>query len=59
MNFIAGGLLVFLEEEEAFWVLCWLVEHVLSGYFSKTYVHVDFCIYCILIDLIQYDRITS
>ncbi len=38
MNFIAGGLLIFLEEENAFWMLCYVVENLLSGYFSKTYV---------------------
>jgi len=36
MNFIAGGLLVFLEEEQAFWALCWLVEDLLHGYFSRS-----------------------
>jgi Ca2+-binding EF-hand superfamily protein len=38
MNFIAGGLLIFMEEEHAFWTLCWIVEELLSGYFTKTMV---------------------
>jgi len=38
MNFIAGGLLIFMEEEHAFWMLSWIVEELLNGYFTKTMV---------------------
>lgn len=37
MNFIAGGLLLFLDEAEAFWLLCFVVEELLPDYFSKKY----------------------
>lgn len=36
MNFIAGCLLLFMEEEDAFWCLTTIVEQLLSGYFSTT-----------------------
>jgi Ca2+-binding EF-hand superfamily protein len=38
MNFIAGGLLLFLEEEEAFWMLCFIVEEMLPDYFTKNII---------------------
>lgn len=34
MNFIAAGLLVFMNEEEAFWMMSWIVEHLLQQYYS-------------------------
>lgn len=34
MNFIAGCLLLFLDEEDAFWALAAVVEDLLPGYFS-------------------------
>ena len=34
MNFIVGFLLLFLREEEAFWVLCAIVERLLPNFFS-------------------------
>ena len=34
MNFIAGFLLIFLREEEAFWVLCRIIETLLPNYFT-------------------------
>eukprot|EP00026_Physarum_polycephalum_P005111 Phypoly_transcript_05139.p1 GENE.Phypoly_transcript_05139~~Phypoly_transcript_05139.p1 ORF type:complete len:625 (+),score=69.95 Phypoly_transcript_05139:59-1933(+) len=33
MNFVAGTLLVFMEEEEAFWMLVYIVEELLHDYF--------------------------
>ncbi len=36
MNFIAGCLLLFMEEEDAFWCLTNIVEDLLPGYFSTT-----------------------
>lgn len=38
MNFIAGGLLVFMEEEEAFWTLCFIVEEMLPDYFTRNII---------------------
>ncbi len=34
MNFIAGCLLLFMGEEDAFWCLATIVEDLLPGYFS-------------------------
>lgn len=34
MNFVAGTLLLFLDEEEAFYCLCALVEDILPGYYA-------------------------
>jgi len=33
MNFIAGTLLIFMEEEDAFWMLVYIVEELLRDYF--------------------------
>jgi len=38
MNFIAGGLLIFMDEEQSFWMLCWIVENLLNGYFTEKMV---------------------
>ncbi len=34
MNFVAGSLLLFMDEEDAFWSLAVIVEDLLPGYFS-------------------------
>lgn len=34
MNFIAGCLLLFMDEEDTFWCLAIIVEELLPGYFS-------------------------
>ena len=34
MNFVAGCLLLFMDEEDAFWSLAVIVEDLLPGYFS-------------------------
>ena len=36
MNFIAGCLLLFMEEQDAFWCLTTIVEKLLPGYFDTT-----------------------
>ena len=36
MNFVAGCLLLFMEEEDAFWCLAVIVEKLLPGYFDTT-----------------------
>jgi hypothetical protein len=38
MNFIAGCLLLFMDEEDAFWALASVVEDLLPGYFSLAMV---------------------
>jgi hypothetical protein len=38
MNFITAGLLVFMEEEDAFWMLTHIVEKLLPHYFNKELV---------------------
>jgi len=35
MNFLAGFLLGWMDEERCFWTLCNLVEDLLPAYFSK------------------------
>jgi len=35
MNFLAGTLLLFMEEEEAFWMLVYIVEELLQNYFIQ------------------------
>lgn len=34
MNFLAGTLLIFMDEEEAFWMLVYLVEELLPNYYA-------------------------
>ncbi|GIL83255.1 hypothetical protein Vretifemale_12097 [Volvox reticuliferus] len=34
LNFVAGTLLLFLDEEDAFWCLCALLEDILKGYYD-------------------------
>lgn len=36
MNFVAGCLLLFMDEEDAFWCLTVIVEKLLPGYFDTT-----------------------
>ena len=38
MNFIAGCLLLFMDEEDTFWCLAIIVEELLPGYFSMAMV---------------------
>ena len=38
MNFVAGCLLLFMDEEDAFWCLTTIIEDLLPGYFSTTMV---------------------
>ncbi|PRP83163.1 hypothetical protein PROFUN_09591 [Planoprotostelium fungivorum] len=35
MNFVAAGLLIFMDEEEAFWMLAYVVERLLPDYFDQ------------------------
>ena len=35
MNFVAATLLLVLEEDDAFWVLCCLIEDIVPGYYTK------------------------
>jgi hypothetical protein len=34
MNFVAGFLLLFMEEEDAFWTLTTIVDNILSRYYD-------------------------
>ena len=34
MNFVAGTMLLFMDEEDAFWALAAVVEDLLPGYFA-------------------------
>lgn len=38
MNFLAGFLLLWLQEEQAFWMLVYLVEDVLLDYFGRSMI---------------------
>lgn len=38
MNFLTAGLLVFMNEEEAFWMLAYIVEKLLPNYFNESLV---------------------
>lgn len=38
MNFVAGCLLLFMDEEDAFWSLACVIEDLLPGYFSTAMV---------------------
>lgn len=38
MNFVAGCLLLFMDEEDAFWSLACIVEDLLPGYYSTAMV---------------------
>ena len=35
MNFVAGSLLLVLREDDAFWVLCCIIEDIVVGYYAK------------------------
>jgi len=41
MNFIAGYALLFMEEEEAFWLLATIIEDILPGCYSKNMVTIQ------------------
>lgn len=41
MNFIAGTLLIFMEEESAFWILVYIVEDLLQNYFVHCMFFLD------------------
>lgn len=38
MNFVAACLLLFMDEEDAFWALAVIIEDLLPGYFSTAMV---------------------
>lgn len=39
LNFMAGAMLLFMEEESAFWLMCNVVEDLLpDDYYSKTMI---------------------
>lgn len=38
MNFVAGCLLLFMDEEDAFWSLAAIIEDLLPGYYSTAMV---------------------
>lgn len=44
MNFIAGCLLLFMDEEDAFWCLAIIAEDLLPGYFSLIMVAPQVCL---------------
>jgi hypothetical protein len=39
MNFLAATLLIFMEEEQAFWMLAYLVEELLHNYYVQCMFH--------------------
>lgn len=43
MNFIAGCLLLFMDEEDTFWCLAIIVEELLPGYYSMAMVEPQVC----------------
>lgn len=49
MNFLAGGLLIFADEEYTFWLLVHIVDELLPEYFTETMTGciVDRCVVCI------------
>lgn len=55
MNFVAGCLLLFMDEEDAFWCLACIIEDLLPGYFSTAMVEPQArhlkpeFIYCLLV----------
>jgi hypothetical protein len=46
MNFVAGCLLLFMDEEDAFWSLACIIEDLLPGYFSMAMVEPQACVAC-------------
>ena len=38
MNFVAGSLLLFMDEEDAFWCLACIAEDLLPGYYDLVMV---------------------
>ncbi|KAK9810304.1 hypothetical protein WJX72_008307 [[Myrmecia] bisecta] len=53
MNFVAGCLLLFMDEEDAFWCLTVIVEDLLPGYFSMAMVapQVDQLVFKHMVDM--------
>ncbi len=45
MNFIAGCLLLFMDEEDTFWCLAIIVEELLPGYYSMAMVEPQVCLH--------------
>ena len=43
MNFVAGCLLLFMDEEDAFWSLACIIEDLLPGYYSTAMVEPQVC----------------
>jgi len=44
MNFVAGCLLLFMDEEDAFWSLACIIEDLLPGYYSTAMVEPQVCL---------------
>eukprot|EP00026_Physarum_polycephalum_P004232 Phypoly_transcript_04249.p1 GENE.Phypoly_transcript_04249~~Phypoly_transcript_04249.p1 ORF type:complete len:606 (+),score=54.11 Phypoly_transcript_04249:73-1890(+) len=51
MNFLAATLLIFMEEEQAFWMLAYMVEELLHNYFipSMSGFHIDSQVFELLV----------
>ena len=43
MNFVAGSLLLFMDEEDAFWCLACIAEDLLPGYYDLVMVAPQVC----------------
>lgn len=41
MNYLAAWSLFFMEEEDAFWLLCTIVEDFVAGYYSKNMISIQ------------------
>jgi hypothetical protein len=46
MNFVAGCLLLFMDEEDAFWSLACIIEDLLPGYYSTAMVEPQVNAFC-------------
>ncbi len=46
MNFVAGCLLLFMDEEDAFWSLACIIEDLLPGYYSTAMVEPQVRLLC-------------
>lgn len=55
MNFVAGAMLLFMEEEDAFWALAAVVEDLLPGYFAMDLIapQVDQAVFKHLVRIIE------
>lgn len=45
MNFVAGALLMFMDEEDAFWCLKAVVEEILTGYYAMDMLATQVCMH--------------